>query len=189
MYEDSAGVTYDIFHYRKSTTRLGDISDNELCLRCHNADKVQKGEVQSDIQPLYIKTSSKHNFAALDGSNVTGPLPCAECHETHSSSNIKLLKNKLGQENQDGDFSAPSGGWNNDAEKQFCMKCHNGTTAVYGVVGIAVDDNHDLVNDPNYPNDLTKKIHLACSKCHGGTSQSFIEAAHAPQASTESPSP
>jgi predicted CXXCH cytochrome family protein len=177
--KDSVGVEDDFYHYNKSTTRTGALSDFALCLRCHNAEKVAKHEVQSDIQSLYENSDSKHSFTALDGSNVTGPLPCAECHESHGSSNIKLLKSKLGHENQQDDFEADSGDWNAAKEKQFCTKCHNDSTAVYGKKGPLPKLSSSSDHDP----ESTK----TCSECHGGQSKSFIEAAHAPQRTIKTP--
>ncbi|WML46057.1 Ig-like domain-containing protein [Neobacillus sp. PS3-40] len=178
LIKDYASVEYKISHYRKSTNRLGTIEDNDLCFRCHNANKLQKGETLSDIQSLYEKNNSKHNFAAQDGSIVTGSLPCSECHETHGSSNIKLLKKKLGQENLQDDFVATSGDWNAAKEREFCMKCHNGSTAIFGVTG-KLPDSKTLGHEETSIE--------ACSTCHGGTTKSFIEAAHSPQTGTVNP--
>jgi hypothetical protein len=183
-FKGEPGVENKISHYRKSTSRLGTkalnnniLEDNDLCFRCHNATKLPN----SDIQSKYEDTSSKHNFGALDGSGVTGPLPCAECHETHGSSNIKLLKTKLGQENQQSDFTSTSGNWSADKERDFCLKCHNGSTAVYGVTG-------SLPNPATTGHETTSSE--ACSKCHASSydpndlMKGFVEAAHAPKAGT-----
>jgi hypothetical protein len=50
IYKDSPGVDYEVYHNNKSTARLGAINDFALCLRCHNAVKVLKGQAQSDMQ-------------------------------------------------------------------------------------------------------------------------------------------
>jgi hypothetical protein len=179
--KNETGVEYKISHYRKSTNRLGAsapagiLEDSDLCFRCHNPNKLPN----SDVQTLYGDSNSMHNFSALDGSNVTGPLPCAECHETHGSNNIKLLKTKLGQENQQTDFTATTGDWSADKERDFCLKCHNGSTAVYGVTG--------KLPDPATPGHETSNTD-ACSRCHSNSydvndpMKGFMEAAHDPKA-------
>jgi predicted CXXCH cytochrome family protein len=194
--------------YKKSSTAIGNtttkeaanetdvnkftIGDYSLCLRCHNIDKKNDA---ADIETLYLKdkTESGH-FIALpdgkttqnDGSKLKGPLPCAECHETHGSNNIKLLKSKIGHENQNSqDFSAPSGEWK-DLEKTFCLKCHGtNQTAVYGVYSKPISANHDI--------DTGTGKTEPCAKCHSNSYNpdnpmaGFIESAHAPQRKQQVP--
>ncbi|WP_251551909.1 cytochrome c3 family protein [Neobacillus muris] len=192
------GVEYSALAYKKSLTATSEITakeitdtdapntvqDYSLCLQCHNNNNNQKNGA-TDIEKYYTKSAAESgHFLALpdgqalqaDGSNLNGSIPCSECHETHGSTNIKMLKTQLGHENPQ-DFTAATGSWDASKEKDFCMKCHDGTTAtsIYGVVGQTVDANHDLD-----PTDTSKTKHLACSECHGGSSKSFMEAAHAP---------
>jgi hypothetical protein len=69
------------------------------------------------------------------------------------------------------DFSEATGDWDAAKERSFCTKCHNGSTAIYGVTArfTIATPGHEASNLES------------CSKCHGGTSQSFLEAAHAPK--------
>jgi hypothetical protein len=168
--------TYEVFSYKKSTTANGQLGNYSLCLRCHNGGKA------SNIKQYYEKynedelkdevTITGHTITAINGSKLRGNIPCAECHETHSSTNLKLLKSKLGHENQE-EFSYPSGSWV-DNERIFCMKCHNGKTSIYGVTAT-------LLLDPlKSPGHSTMEL---CSKCHGTgktDKEKALSAAHGP---------
>ena len=164
--KDAAGVQYNVFPYRKSTTASGLKGDFALCLRCHDGTKAT-----TNISQFYeADVPSGHKITAVDGSPLSGQIPCAECHDTHGSNNIKILKEKLGHENPM-NFSEAAGEWDAAKERNFCTKCHNGNTAVYGVTARFTETTagHEISSLD------------ACSKCHGGTSQSFLEAAHAPK--------
>jgi len=176
------GVQYNFLHYRGSLTRVGNstnniLQDSDLCLRCHNGSMKQDNKVTSDIQTYYSDTSSKHNFATLDGSNITGPFTCSICHDTHGSGNSLLLKSKLGDDYQDGTFSVTGTTiLSADKEREFCLKCHNGSTEVYGVTGQALDTSKSSGHLSTSTN--------ACSSCHGTGSTSAekaLSAAHAPK--------
>lgn len=175
---DPIVVRYKILHYRKSTaTGIGD--DYALCLRCHDGSKANV----TNINDFYKDSNSKHRIAAADGSalNVStsesGHIPCAECHGTHGSKNIKILNDKLGHEDRRA-FTASTGEWDATKERDLCIKCHNGSTALYGVTGKALDQSitgHEAEN-------LN-----ACSSCHGtGTTpeEKALSAAHAPKTGT-----
>ncbi|MED1468628.1 multiheme c-type cytochrome [Bacillus salipaludis] len=167
---------YKVLSYKKSLTSVGVSEDFSLCLRCHN------GKRASDIKQYYEKNLDKsmHKLKAVDGSNLNGGIPCAECHETHGSSNQLLLKSKLGQEHRDQEaFTFNDGSWDAGKEKEFCLKCHNGKTAIYGVTGKAIyDDTGKALSSSHDTND-------ACSSCHGtgpDEKEKVISAAHAPRA-------
>jgi len=164
--KDAAQVQYNVFQYRKSTTASGLKDDFALCLRCHDGSKAKTNIIQFYDENIV----SGHTLTAIDGSPLAGQIPCAECHDTHGSNNVKLLRDKLGHENRM-DFSEATGDWDAAKERSFCTKCHNGTTAIYGVTArfTIATPGHEASNLE------------ACSKCHGGTSQSFLEAAHAPK--------
>lgn len=153
-------VIYESYQYKKRHSSSGIPDDYKLCLRCHN------GTNAIDVDTFYNQPESVHNINALDGSPLNGPLPCAECHETHGSDNIKLLKEELGHNQILGKFNQTDGSWTPEAERAFCMKCHNNTTEMYGIImGLREDiDGH---------------LSGGCSSCHGRGS--FIEAAHAPK--------
>lgn len=170
--------SFKVFHYRKAPAATGKSEDFGLCLRCHNGEmKGQNNVAISNIQQFYqddkteASNLSKHWVTQNDGSALNGHIPCAECHDTHGSNNIKLLKDMLGHGNQRS-FSAASGEWDAVKERDFCLKCHNGFTAIYGVTGSLPSPGHENRTE-------------ACSSCHGGESQSFLEAAHAPKTSTK----
>jgi hypothetical protein len=181
------GVKFNFLHYRENATRVGNtnnhlLEDTDLCLSCHNATKKQQNQVNSDIQTYYSDTNSKHHFASLDGSNITGQLPCSECHDSHGSSNSLLLKSTLGHDYQSGTFSITGVTTLTPAqEREFCLKCHNGSTEIYGVTGKAPDikiAGHEKVNQQDQQN------LPACSSCHGGTTgtdqDKALRAAHDP---------
>lgn len=174
---DTLGVKYKVFHYRKYTS-TGTTEDYDLCLRCHDGSK----EGVSDIKTFYTDSKSQHRITAVDGSSLItsgesandGHIACAECHDTHGSANIKLLKNKLGTEDQQS-FTATTGEWDAATERDFCIKCHNGSTAINGVTGKELNEatsGHEATNP------------RACSSCHGTGSidlEKARDAAHAPK--------
>ncbi|MEH6908520.1 cytochrome c3 family protein, partial [Neobacillus drentensis] len=190
--EDAGG--YTVMHYRKQNIAKGDIKERELvsgdptskilevddynlCFSCHaNGTKVKNAK---NILSLYTNGQSKHFITAIDGSNLNGQIPCAECHETHGSTNQLLLKTKLGHENQDTNFTFTSndGDWSLQKEQQFCVKCHNGSTSIFGVTGKALDitktPEHDIATSTKF-----------CSECHGGNTgtpqEKTLRAAHSP---------
>lgn len=169
---------YKLLSYKKSLTAVGNADDFSLCLRCHNGTKA------SNIKQYYDqnteKSTSTHNLTAVDGSHLNGQIPCADCHETHGSSNRYLLKAQLGQENPESQaFSFTDEVWKPQKEREFCLKCHNGITAIYGLKGKAIfDATTRLAIDSNEGhNESSIK---ACSVCHSDRN-SFMEAAHAPK--------
>ncbi|AGK55684.1 Ig-like domain-containing protein [Bacillus sp. 1NLA3E] len=185
---------YRVYSYNNANSATGVIDDYSLCFRCHDGtkkwtDSNQVEQTISNIKQYFDDTGesdttkgsqSLHRISANDGSNLTansgsndGHIPCAECHDTHGSSNIKILKEQLGQEDRQS-FTATTGDWDAAKEKSFCTKCHNGTTTISGVSTKKFD-----ANDINH-NGTTE----TCSYCHGGTSRSLVEAAHAPKTGT-----
>ncbi|NHM29948.1 cytochrome c3 family protein [Neobacillus terrae] len=165
------------------------VTDYSLCLRCHNAEKATAKLVLSDIETYYTDQNSKHLFMLAgsqsmqdDGSKLNGTLPCAECHETHGSNNIKMLRDELGNlriTDPSKKFVSSGKTWDATNERNFCTKCHNGSTDIYGKTARALDITKSEGHDPS-----TDKGKQACSLCHGGASKSFIEAAHAPKTGT-----
>ncbi|MDR6998807.1 hypothetical protein J2Y67_001239 [Neobacillus niacini] len=175
---------YKISHYQRFSA-VGQKDNYDLCFTCHNKEKEVKDGTKDIIQ-FYQDSDSKHKITAVDGSQLNGYLPCSECHETHQSTNRMLLKSMLGHEEQDTAFTFTSGDWDASKEREFCLKCHNGKTAIYGVTGKALDDSiqgHKIISEGT-EEEIKKDIESkACSNCHGGESKSFIEAAHAPKKS------
>lgn len=161
------GVTYEVFQYKDSSTAIGGAEDYSLCLRCHRSPET------SDINAYYLDGDSKHNFKALDGSgySLNGNMPCAECHDTHGSSNMKLLKETLGHGNQETFNNEGIDEWTPELERKFCLTCHNNVTELYG---LTAQYNR---------NEYSTQVHnensgKSCAECHG---ESFSEAVHAPK--------
>jgi hypothetical protein len=183
-------VVYEVFSYNKSIKAEGAISpkindinsqtinDYSLCLRCHSTDK------NKNIEKYYLQTNSGHYFTIpegtqtnVDGSKLNGPFPCAECHDTHGSNNIKMLREQLGNIKTDDTFTKSEGSWTPSEERGFCLKCHNTSIEIYGRVAEFKEKNdagdimgHRSIEDKN----------VSCSSCHGGESKTFSEAAHSP---------
>ncbi|MDR6121608.1 cytochrome c553 [Bacillus sp. SLBN-46] len=201
--DDLIAVNYKIIQYGSSSA-TGVTDDYGLCFRCHNGNKkwTDKNNVEhtiSNIKQYYDVnedtdptkgSQSMHRITAIDGSSKLlksagttandGHIPCAVCHDTHGSSNIILLKNILGFEDRQS-FDALEtdknsfGVLNDTKERQFCLSCHNGSTAIYGVNGRELDSN---LSDGHRDTDIR-----ACSACHGlGTTpkDKALSAAHAP---------
>ncbi|MDM5330290.1 Ig-like domain-containing protein [Neobacillus sp. CF12] len=212
-------VEYSVFKYSKSSTATGIYEDYELCLRCHNEDFNSKYNKSADIashynnlteeiMKQYEKTNGPLSFAnreisvaeknfsghiieALDGSPLAGHLPCAECHDTHGSNNLKQLKTSLGHENVQSFTAGDTDSKNvkvvldnkevefsilSDSKgRAFCLACHNGTTAIYGVTGEKYDTAR--TEHKTYPS-------KSCSYCHGRGEtevEKALSAAHAPK--------
>ncbi|MGG1676488.1 hypothetical protein ACIFOT_12160 [Neobacillus sp. NRS-1170] len=162
---------YRVMHYRKLSSK-GNIKDYDLCFSCHNEQKEAKDGTK-DILTYYNDSTSKHLITAMDGSILNGNIPCSECHQTHGSKNLYLLKSKYGHENQeDAVFSFTTGmSWDTAKEREFCMKCHNASnTSIFGLAAGLPSQGHELTSSEK------------CSACHS-TSGTFMEAAHAPKAS------
>jgi hypothetical protein len=183
-------VVYEVFSYNKSITAEGTIStkttdpnsktvnDYSLCLRCHSTDK------NKNIEKYYLQTNSGHYFTIHegkqtndDGSKLNGPIPCAECHDSHGSNNIKMLREQFGNIKTEDTFNKSEGDWIPSEERDFCLKCHNKSIEIYGRAAEFKEINgdgdiigHRLIEDKD----------VRCSTCHGGESKTFIEAAHSP---------
>lgn len=194
----------EILAYKKSITATGKItnkltnstiqtiSDYSLCLRCHNAEKSIKDPNKSDIETYYLQQQSGHNFVLTDaqqtqrdGSVLSGPIPCADCHETHGSINLFNLREILGNNplvSNNDKFKTIGTTWDKDNERNFCLNCHNKGTEIYGkkatidttILGHQIDDNSP-----------------ACSECHSDQTRTYktfrdksMSAAHAPTAGT-----
>ncbi|MDR4949453.1 cytochrome c3 family protein [Neobacillus cucumis] len=155
---------YEFLQYKKALTADGSMDNYSLCLSCH-----------TDIKKYYKDgVATQHSITAQDGSKLQGFMPCAECHETHGSNNSFLLKSTFGHDNPTSGFTFTGDikSWDANTERQFCMKCHNGSTAVYGVTA--------KLPSPEYHPSQT----AACSLCHGtgGLNRDrILSAAHGPK--------
>ncbi|MEH7119390.1 hypothetical protein V7128_18525 [Neobacillus vireti] len=155
---------YEFLQYKKSLTADGSMDNYSLCLSCH-----------ADIKKYYQDgVPSQHTITAQDGSKLEGYMPCSECHETHGANNSFLLKSTFGHDDPtDGfTFTGDIKEWDVNTEKQFCMKCHNGSTSLYGVTA-------KLPSLEYHPSQTA-----ACSSCHGTGAlkrDQILSAAHGPQ--------
>ncbi|WP_190284706.1 cytochrome c3 family protein [Bacillus sp. S3] len=176
------------YTYKKASTATGDANDFSLCLSCHNGKVDAKtGKQISNIEQYYknetfIRQSGHKIAATIDsGSSLNGQLPCAECHETHGSNNIKMLRHELGNAQADNTtFSKTSGDWDASSERQFCLSCHNSKTVLYGKTArVIFDKSTGAAIDPTNPGHMMDSGRR-CSECHSDNN-SFVEAAHAPK--------
>jgi hypothetical protein len=163
--------------YKKAGTATGKAEDFTLCLNCHDGKKA------SNIKQYYedgaLLAESGHSITATDASALNGQLACADCHETHGSNNMMLLREELGNiKAADADKYKTTGtAWDAVNERQFCLKCHNNTIEVYGKTGTFKDKNAE---DEPISGHQSADIQ-SCSTCHGGTAKSYSEAAHGPK--------
>lgn len=165
--KNGPGVSYIQYTYLKQNTATGTIdsttglqNDYSLCFRCHD------GKIGKDIASFY-RTTSGHTIKADDGSPLNGSMPCADCHDTHASPNIKILKQKLGNNNIQGTFEKTTGDWDAATERIFCLKCHNNFTELYGKT---IPFKTDIIGHNNTQ---------SCTSCHGDGD--FTKGAHAPK--------
>ncbi|ETI66383.1 cytochrome c3 family protein [Neobacillus vireti] len=176
--------------YKKASTAEGKADEFSLCLSCHRGNAVEKGDKPaSDINQYYSKphiNESLHNINATEdsGSTLNGQFPCAECHETHGSNNIKMLREELGnvQLKAEDKFKTTGSTWTDSDERKFCISCHNGSTNIYGITG-KLSEKDATTGDPISGHQKEDK--QGCSSCHGGPSKSAREAAHAPKRATQ----
>lgn len=158
---DDARVLYERYQYRKWHTSTGVYDDYNLCLRCHD------GRNAVNIAVYYNDGASRHILSAKDGSPLNGHIACADCHNTHGSNNLKLLKDRLGH-NKVQKFQTPAAQWDAATERAFCTGCHNNQTELYGnVAGFVYGISGHEATSIEF-----------CHKCHGGSPQA---AAHAPK--------
>lgn len=150
---------YVRYQDKKWPAAAGIPADYGLCLRCH-------GGANAVNIAVYYSGPSRHIVSALDGSPMNGYMACSDCHETHGSQNIKMLKSELGH-NKIRQLPLLTV-WDTASERVFCTGCHNNSTELYGItVGfdITIPGHEDSNTTP-------------CYECHGG---SPIAAAHAPE--------
>jgi hypothetical protein len=179
VYYQSDAITP--FKYNKMATTRGKETDVTLCLSCH-----QSGGKGKNIKDIYLGQQSGHKIIFKDrydelGGGLEGYLSCSDCHETHGSDNVFLLKKNLGHDEQTTEYITDAtirSEWTNADERAFCLKCHNGTTLTYGVVGRLEKKNakyQDIIGHQD------TDTNVSCTSCHGpGGISDFIGAAHAP---------
>jgi predicted CXXCH cytochrome family protein len=159
--------------YRKQGTAAGISTDFSLCLQCHDGEKAVDIKKYYEEEALFAE--SGHNIIAEDGTALNGQLTCADCHETHGSDNLMLLKGNLGNAplTEADKFKAIGTDWTIENERNFCLKCHNGSTELYG-------------KNPIYKGDIDYHLDTeeTCSYCHGtgdDITEQMRSAAHGPK--------
>jgi hypothetical protein len=165
--------------YKKVSTASGQVNDFSLCFTCHNKDK--DVNIKQYYENETLVGESGHNItSSIDsGSELNGQIPCAECHETHGSKNIKMLRTTLGNVKVDDSkqlYESESKNWDATEERSFCLKCHNNSVEMYGKTSTFNDKNATGLISGHQSDDKQ-----SCASCHGGASKSFVEAAHAPK--------
>jgi predicted CXXCH cytochrome family protein len=165
--------------YKKASTASGQVNDFSLCFTCHNKDK--DVNIKQYYENETVVGESGHNItSSIDsGSELNGQIPCAECHETHGSKNIKMLRTTLGNVKVDDSkqlYESESKNWDATEERSFCLKCHNNSVELYGKTSTFNDKNATGLISGHQSDDKQ-----SCASCHGGASKSFVEAAHAPK--------
>ncbi|WP_186328816.1 cytochrome c3 family protein [Bacillus sp. X1(2014)] len=183
--------TDSFYNYKKAGTATGSLSDYSLCFSCHGNGK--KTNIEKYYSDGTLKSQSGHNFQAQteSGISLNGQLPCAECHETHGATNIKMLRPELGNIKQEAQkpendqlddnwFNKTTSDWDAEAQRKFCLSCHNGKTDLYGKQGKAIYDKEtgNPINSANDGHDRESK--KTCAECHSD-SKSFMDTAHAPK--------
>ncbi|MDF2855632.1 MAG: cytochrome family protein [Neobacillus sp.] len=186
--------------YKKVSTANGDVTDSTLCFSCHNGiTKDEKGNIISNIEQYYKNEmyigQSGHNITASNdsGSMLNGQIPCAECHETHGSSNIKMLRSNLGNAKLEDPkllYKSTSADWVAE-ERSFCLSCHKNSTEIYGnksTFNLVSDTTGDPIQGHQEEDNVKN---TPCSSCHGGSDpeKAAVEAAHAPKKGTHLQAP
>lgn len=181
-------VDYTVFSYKNWNSTnfqldeergtFGEASDYQLCLRCHNSRYQLDYQNIVDIETFYKNESSAHfitNDRIKDGSLLNGHLPCADCHYSHGSANINMIKTELGHANSTS-FTKETDSWTISEERAFCLTCHNNSTELYGItVSFQTEDEQGKMIEGHQTDS-----NLSCAFCHGGNTKNFLEAVHAP---------
>lgn len=163
---------------RQNQTYFGKQEDYSLCIRCHNNEVKQNNPGVVDVGKFYSNTNtgSAHfisRFRINDGSLLDGHMPCSDCHETHGSNNVGLLKESLGHNNTQ-PYEKTEMGWNPSEVRRFCTSCHNGITEMYGnVIGYTSGEG-----DEEHPHSSSD----SCLSCHSiSPNTPFFDAVHNPR--------
>jgi predicted CXXCH cytochrome family protein len=159
--------------YKKQGTAKGVSTDFSLCLQCHDGGKAVN--IKKYYEEETLLAESGHKITAEDGTSLNGQLTCADCHETHGSDNLQLLKENLGNAPlaDEDKFKTVGTEWTVENERNFCLKCHNGNTELYG--------KNPVFNEKT---ESHQDIAKSCSSCHGtgeDIKEQMRSAAHAPK--------
>lgn len=171
----------------------------DFCLSCHNPDnaiwstslnRVLKKIDWGNVGAL----ADKHGDLPRDGVNqIREPyaasatiksdfvLSCLDCHESHGSENVMMLRRRINGEDLEGLVSST------DAMSYACKRCHLDDLAA--AAGTSESDRweyvHHGVSDAPYAKSLCESCHdtsagstpIACGNCHGhGMDDSWLNA-------------
>jgi hypothetical protein len=129
-----------------------------------NQDKhgpLVRGSASSLREPYATAATLKTNFV----------LSCLDCHESHGSENIMLLRRRINGENLEGTITST------DAMSYVCKRCHKDDLAASAGTGQADrwEYVHHLATDAPYAESTCTDCHassdgslpVACGNCHG----------------------
>ncbi|WP_240035315.1 cytochrome c3 family protein [Neobacillus notoginsengisoli] len=174
---------YPVNSYMKQDKATGKPEDFGLCFQCHNGDanKSKATNIEKYYKDKAFTEQSGHKITAEDGSSLNGQLTCSDCHETHGSNNIYMLKENLGNKplSETDKFKTNTESWDILDERNFCLKCHTAKTP--DMAKTELYGKKPLFN-PNTSDHKVKSI--SCSECHGNggdtIEEQFRSSAHAP---------
>jgi hypothetical protein len=159
-----------------------------FCTTCHNADKtIVSTTLNREIRKINWGNTGlyqdKHGALARDGaSNFREPylraapfksnfiLSCLDCHESHGSENIMLLRRRINGENLEGTITST------DAMSYLCKRCHQDDQAAAAGTGAANQWEyvHHAAAGAPYAQTVCSNCHvggdnspIACGNCHG----------------------
>ena len=152
-----------------------------FCTRCHNPDTtLASTTLNRDIKKINwgaIGTNQdKHGALGRDGATslrdpylTSAPaksnfvLSCLDCHESHGSENIMLLRSRINGENLEAPITST------DTMSNACKRCHKDDLAAEAGTGAADrwEYVHHLASDAPY-------VQADCTGCHAGGDNSPI---------------
>jgi DmsE family decaheme c-type cytochrome len=142
---------------------LWDSSQHEArgltCTTCHSVHdpKSREGQLKAAAQPLLCATCHRDKVAKLDRSGHMpvreGKMQCSTCHNTHGSTNVKLLRK-------------------GDSVAEACTSCHADKRGPFLWEHAPGRDGCVTCHDPHGSSNermLVSKPPILCQRCHVGT--------------------
>ena len=172
-----------------------------FCTSCHNPDRII---LSTTLNRQLIKINwaniglnpNKHGALSRDGTDIFREpyaavaasksnfvLSCLDCHESHGSENIMLLRSRINGENLEGTVDST------DAMSYVCKRCHQDDLAAGAGTGEANrwEYIHHLTPDAPYAQGGCGICHtgptggtaILCGNCHGhGKTDSWLPPSH-----------
>jgi hypothetical protein len=182
-----------------------------FCTVCHNTDSlltaIWSTDLSRDIKKinwdddtaLFSDIYDKHGTRSRDGTDhfrepyatasaitTNFVLSCLDCHESHGSDNVMMLRRRINGEAQEGAVIST------DAMSYTCKRCHNDDLAATAVLGVTAGTgqaarwqyvHHDAADAPYSATGQCAVCHgagsnpIACGNCHGhGMDDSWVPA-------------